>query len=332
MSPRVSRSAALVRAGFPPRRAYATAVSARRENDASSRPSPPSRTLASFRALASRSQLFDLRPGLELGSVRLATRPTRGGGTEPHPPRRFTRAVVSSASARASASSEERVAERASPRARRQRLLHGVALGDERGDAGLERRDAIRAEDASRAERVLPRLAVLRAPRASRKRQPPLPPVRRRAESLDVVVFPVWPDARGGAWRARGASEMKRKRSSSPQMKRVPAASSVCKICTSFGVFLPQPRLDEFLRQFTRRPRPGCRPSRAMTRIGDRAPRRVPKRSRMTGRPRPKIRSWCVLCPDAQLCTAVRHLLHTRTRADPPRLHPSLPFDSSARS
>ena len=155
---------------------------------------------------------FDLHPGLELESVRLATRPTRGGGGLSrirlgafHARRRLIRLR-----ARVRELGGARVAQSARLRARgEQRPLHGVALGDERGDAGLERRDAIRG-GRMRLGRSGCRCrgrAVLRA-RRSRRGGGSLHLLLcdGALERLDVVVFPVHvSNARGRACGARGA-------------------------------------------------------------------------------------------------------------------------------
>ena len=186
------------RASLPPSRR------APRRNDASSRPSP-SRTSRFERSHQSRAVRPAPWPRIRLGPPRDAPESPPAADRAASASARFTRAVVPSARARVRELGGARVAQSARPRARRAETLHGVALGDERGDAGLERRDAIRGGRMRLGRARCRGLAVLRARRARRgSGSLRFLQCGGALESLDVVVFPVHGLRREGArvWRA----------------------------------------------------------------------------------------------------------------------------------
>ena len=157
-------------------------------------------------------------------------------------------------------------------------------------------------------------------------------------ERLDVVVFPVHGLGQlGGARAGRGVRPRMREKtlltcSSPPQSGTPNSAISLRHKCNKCGRFSLGPRLEK--NWMTRQPRrshavarPGCRPARAMTRIGDRArsagadtiadDETTETENQILVRPLPRRAA-------VHSCTAVQRLRHSRTRADPPplRTHP----------
>ena len=323
-------------------RAYATAVSARAEEKRRFVSSFSSVTHFSFVSSAriTVSELFDLRPGLEFGSVRLATRPTRrGGGLSRirlgafHARRRLIRPPRARPRARRSARRAARVSARAASRD----LSMASRSATSARDAGLERRDAIRGGRMRLGRSGCRRrgLAVLRARRA-RRGSGSLRFLQcggaLRASTSSSSQYMV-SDARGRACGARGARPRNEKETLffPPNETRASCIISLQIMHHHLAFFFPTTTRMSSCASSHAVARPGCRPSRAMTRIGDRARSAGAETIADDGTTETENQILVRPLPGraAQLCGI--HL-HTRTRADPPRLHPSLPFDSSARS